>query len=409
MRSTITKRSVDSLTLGEKDKFLWDSKIPGFGLKVTPAGSRIYVLQCRVDRRLRRYTIGRHGAPWTPDNARKEARRLLNQISEGNDPAEAKSESRNDISIAELCDRWLVEGSVNKKLSTLEIDRSNIERHIKPLLGKKSVRSVTRADVEQFQRDVAVGKTAIDERTKKRGRAIVKGGKGTAARVLGVLSAIFNFAVDRELRPDNPARRVVAFKGQRQERFLSATEIARLGDALTAAKQNGVNAAAVSAIRLLLLTGARKSEILRLRWDYVDFERGVLRLPDSKTGPKTIHLNAPAAALLSELPRVEGNPYVIPGQKDGAPLINLQKPWRLIRAKAGLDDVRLHDLRHSFASVGAAAGLSLPVIGALLGHTQAATTQRYAHLADDPLKRASDLVGQKIANALTPNNPGASN
>ncbi len=157
----------------------------------------------------------------------------------------------------------------------------------------------------------------------------------------------------------------------------------------------------------MILTGARLSEILTLRWEFVDFDRSVLRLPESKTGAKTIYLNPPAVELISQLPRIEDNAYVIPGQKDGARLINLGKPWRLIRTEAKLDDVRLHDLRHSFASFGAGAGLSLPVIGALLGHSQASTTQRYAHLADDPLRLGVDLIGQKIADALTPNNPGA--
>ena len=166
-------------------------------------------------------------------------------------------------------------------------------------------------------------------------------------------------------------------------------------------QEGSASKSAVTAIRLLVLTGARLSEVLTLRWKDVDLERKLIRLENSKTGIRSVYLNLPAIELLRDLPRIEENPFVIHGQKDGSPLVNLQKPWRRIRARAGLDDVRLHDLRHSFASVGAGAGLSLPVIGALLGHTQAATTDRYAHLAADPLQEANDLIGEKIQTALT--------
>jgi integrase len=205
----------------------------------------------------------------------------------------------------------------------------------------------------------------------------------------------------------NPCRNIEKYRERKRERFLSEGELARLGAALAEAeKQVSESPSAVAAIRLLALSGARLNEILTLRWEHVDFERGCLRLSESKTGAKTIHLSPPALALLASLPRIEGNPHVLPGMKAGAHLVNLEKPWRRIRAAATLPDVRLHDLRHSFASFGAGAGLGLPVIGALLGHTQAATTQRYAHLAADPLKQASDLIGGRIAAALS-NGKGA--
>jgi integrase len=210
---------------------------------------------------------------------------------------------------------------------------------------------------------------------------------------------MFNMAERWGLRPDdsNPCRHVDKFAQRRRERFLSADELARLGDALAAHDRSPY---VVAAVKLLVFTGARLGEVLGLRWDWIDFERGEARLPDSKTGAKTLHLPSPALAVLAELPRVHGNPHVIVGAKEGAPLVNLEKPWRSIRKAAGLDDVRLHDLRHAFASVSASSGMGLPIIGRLLGHTQAATTNRYAHLQSDPLKAAAASIAGRIAAAM---------
>ena len=185
------------------------------------------------------------------------------------------------------------------------------------------------------------------------------------------------------------------------ERFLATEELARLGAVLSEAERTATELPSViAAIRLLIFTGARLGEILSLQWRDVDFERACLRLPESKTGAKVIHLNAPAMEVLNGLAREEGNPWVIAGRLPGKPLVNLRRPWHRIREAAGLEDVRLHDLRHSFASVGVTSGLSLPMIGALLGHAQPATTARYAHLAADPLKQAADLIGDRIAAAM---------
>jgi integrase len=201
-------------------------------------------------------------------------------------------------------------------------------------------------------------------------------------------------------RPDgsNPCRHVERYPEKKRERFLSADELARLGDALAA--YDGSRYAA-AAIKLLVFTGARLGEILGLRWEWVDFARGEARLPDSKTGAKTLHLPPPALEVLAELPRVEGNPYVVVGGRPGTALVNLEKPWRDIRSKAGLENVRIHDLRHSFASIAASGGMGLPIIGKMLGHTQAQTTQRYAHLASDPVKAAAATVAAKITAAMS--------
>ncbi|HZK90155.1 MAG TPA: site-specific integrase [Stellaceae bacterium] len=214
------------------------------------------------------------------------------------------------------------------------------------------------------------------------------------------MSTMFNLAERWGLRPDgsNPCRHVDKYPQHRRERFLSPAELARLGDALVAYDGSPYT---VAAVKLLVFTGARLGEILGLRWEWIDFERGEARLPDSKTGAKTLHLPPPALAVLAGLPRLDGNPYVIAGAKPGAALVNLEKPWRAIRQSAGLDDVRLHDLRHAFASVAASSGMGLPIIGKMLGHSQPATTARYAHLASDPVKAAAAAVAGKIAAAMS--------
>ena len=402
-RGKITARSVTAVEPDQRDTYLWDSELAGFGLKVTPAGRRTYLVQYRLGGRggrTRRVTIGRHGSPWTPDGARRRAKELLGVVASGGDPAEARTREREDLTIGQLCDLYVAEGCATKKPSTMATDRGRIERHIKPLLGRKQCRAVTRADVERLMQDVAAGKTAADVRTGPQGRAIVRGGKGTATKAVSLLGAIFTFAVERGLRPDNPAHGVRTYRSRNFERFLSPREYARLGEALAATERDGGNPAGIAAVRLLAMTGCRKSEILSLRWEHVDFEHQCLRLPDSKSGAKVVPLGAPALALLAGLPRTEGNPHVLPGASEEGYFVGLPKIWRRVRARAGLEGVRLHDLRHSFASVGAVGGDSLLIIGKLLGHRQSATTQRYAHLSDDPLKSSADRISRDIAAAL---------
>ncbi len=406
MKAKITKRAVDAAKPAKRDWFLWDTDVKGFGLKVTPNGNRVYVLQYRFNRWLRRYTIGKHGSPWTPDEARTEAERLLGMVAERVDPAELKAADKAAMSIAELCDLYLAEGVATKKGTTLAMDRSRIERHVKPLLGRLPVGAVTRTDIARFMQDVAAGKTARDEKTGFRGRSIVKGGKGVATRTVGMLGAIFAFAVDRGLRPNNPVRGVRRFTDGKGERFLSPAELARLGETLAAAEREGESPSAVAAIRLLALTGGRKNEILSLRWEYVDFERACLRLPDSKTGAKVVPLGAPALELLASLPRMEGCPYVLPSNTGEGHFVGLQKVWARLRERAGLLGVRLHDLRHSFGAVGAGGGDSLLVIGALLGHRDQKATQRYAHLSDSPIKAAANRIAGEIAAAMNSGDKG---
>jgi integrase len=408
----ITKRLVDATGPAGRDVFVWDAELPGFGLRVKPSGTKSYLLQYRnAEGRSRRLTLGRHG-PVTAERAREKARRLLADVADGVDPAEVGAAARQAPTVAQLAALYLAEGPVDKptkKASSWAADASNLRRHVLPLLGPRLAMALTAADVAKFQASVAAGKSAADERTRARGRAIVTGGKGTAARSLGTLAAMLEWAVRRGLLAANPAKGVRPYKGAKKERFLTLAELGRLGDALRAAEAGGVNPGAVAAVRLLLTTGCRKSEILGLRWSHVDGDRGCLRLPDSKTGAKVVPLGSAALEVLANLKsRTDRSPFVLPSSRGGGHIVGLQKLWARIRAAAGLDGVRLHDCRHSFASVAVADGAALFTVGKVLGHRQARTTEIYAHLGDDPVRRVADATSRKIAAALRAGEANAS-
>jgi len=407
MRGKITKRAVDALVpKNSAEVVLWDQELRGFGIRARVGGAKTYVLQYRAGTGrgapLRKLTIGKHGSPWTPDIARTEAKRLLGLVASGEDPAERRTTERKTLTLAELCDLYFAEGATHKKPSTLKADLGRIAHHIKPLLGRMRVDKVTRADIERILIDVKTGKTAAPTPNKEERRPgrIATGGGGVAAQCVALMSTLLGFAVTRGMRSDNPARGIKKPPIRKMERFLSEDEITRLAVALDAETRRTDNPYPAAAIKLLLLTGGRRGEILKLQWQHVDFERQCLRLPDSKTGAKIIYLNAPALEVLAGLPHTTTNPYVVPGRCEGKPLVGIDKFWFRARAAAGLQGVRLHDLRHSFASMGVAGGLSLPIIGALLGHKHQATTGRYAHLSADPLRAANEAVGMRIAAAL---------
>jgi integrase len=401
MSKKITKSVVNSAAPKEKDYFLWDRDLKGFGLKVAKGGTKSYVVKYRFGsgRRApsRRMTIGRHGSPWAPDQARAKANRILGRVANGEDPAFQKQEDKKHPTMAELCDDYIVNGTKTKKPSTIATDKGRIARHIKPLLGRRRVKDIKRKDVRRFMNDVAEGKTAIDVKTGPRGRAIVKGGKGTASRTTGLLGAIFSYAIENDLIETNPARGVKRFPDKKSERFLSQKELVRLGEALNESEANPM---AISILKLLIFTGARKGEIESLSWDMVDFDGGYLRLPDSKTRYKIIHMNAGALQVISELTPLEGSDFVFPAVRGVSYFQGTSKIWKQIKKRAGFENVRLHDLRHSFGSIAVSGGASLPMIGALLGHKSTATTQRYAHLQDDPLKTANERVSDSISSAF---------
>jgi integrase len=406
MRAKITKRVVDAAHPHATAYLIRDTEIKGFVLVVTPAGAKSYAIDYRAGSGRgapkRRFVIGKHGA-LTPEKARIEARRLLGAVAAGNDPAEARSAERRALTIGELCDLYLTEGAAHKKTSTLRADCGRITHHVKPLLGRRRIDQVTRGDIERLLIDVKAGKTAVltPPRGERPSGSLPSGGAGAAAQCVTLMGTLLSFAVQRGLRADNPAHGVKKPPVRKMERFLSEDEIGRLAEALGNEAARTGNPHPAAAIKLLLLTGCRRGEIIGLQWAHVDFERQCLRLPDSKTREKVIYLSPPALSLLTGLPRISGNPYVIAGERAGLPFGGIDKVWFRVRAAAGLADVRLHDLRHSFASIGAVGGLSLPMIGALLGHKHATTTARYAHLSADPLRAANDAVGARIAAAMT--------
>jgi integrase len=405
MSSKLTKAVIDRADPTESDYFLWDSELKGFGVKIAKGGRKSYVCKYRVGggraAPTRRFTIGAHGSPWTVDQARGEARRILGRAANGEDPAKEKQDARKQISVAELCELYLKQGVGTKKASTIATDKGRIERHIKPLLGKKKVPDVTRADIKRFLQDVANGKTSADVRTGLHGRAIVTGGKGTASRTVGLLGGIFSFAFDSGLIEVNPVRGIKRYADRRGDRYLSQQELVALGKAMRKALADGLNPQAIAILKLLIFTGARKGEIETMSWAAVDFGGRYLRFDDSKTGQKAIPLNAGALEVLAAIPRLSGSPHVFPALRGEGHYEGTPKVWRKVRSTAGIEDVRLHDLRHSFASVAVSGGASLPMIGALLGHADSATTQRYAHLHDDPLRAASEAIGSTISASLS--------
>lgn len=383
MRARITQRLAAGLKPPESGEVVvWDATLPGFGLRVKASGARSFLVNYRRGGRLRRLTIGRYGV-LTVTEGRAQARKLLAEVAQGGDPAEEKREAREAETMASLCTRYLEQwAETHKKPSSVRADESNLRLHILPALGRLRVADVTRADVTRLSHSM-------------------RGTPGAANRTLAVLGKMMNLAEVWGLRPDgsNPCRHVQKYPERKRERFLSGEELGQLGEALSKCERERiVPPETVALVRLLALTGCRLGELTHLRWENVDLAARVLHLEDSKTGRKTVTLHAAAVQLLDALPhRAE---WVLPGSRSGQPIRNPFQQWDRIRKLAKLDGLRLHDLRHSFASVAVGAGVSLYVTGRLLGHTQAATTSRYAHLGDDPVHEAAEKIGARISAGL---------
>ena len=391
----LTKKFVDACKVDDKEYFEWDEDLPGYGLRVFPSGKKSYMLQYRHSGRTRRIAIGLHGK-FTPETARMRAIQLLGEIAHGGNPSADRKKLHKDITVRDLCDLYLIDGCQNKKPSTLATDKGRIERHIKPLLGPLKVASVTNADIIRFAKDVSNGKTATTIKTKARGVARVTGGKGTAARTLGLLGGIFNFATKQELIAINPVRGVERAKDRKLARFLKVHEVQELGKVLRLASDSPINPYAVAAIKLLLLTGCRRSEILSLRWTEIDWSNSCLRLPDSKTGAKVVAIGTAVIEVLKGIEKLSGNQFVLPAMRGNGHYTGLQKDWDTIRTLAGIKDVRLHDLRRTFGSTAAIQGKSLFTIGQLLGHVDQKTTAIYTHLTETVIRDAAESTSEEL-------------
>ncbi len=393
---------------------MWDSTVSGFGVRVRPTGAKSYIVVYRAGAGrgapVRRYTIAAV-RKITPERARARAKAILGAVAHGHDPADQKTAERDMPTLAELADRFMADHvRAKRKAGTAEFYRDILDRIVKPALGTTKADKLTRVQVSKLHSSLA--DTPFQ-----------------ANRMLSVVGSMYAFAGRAGIVPEstNPARGIEKFKEGRRERFLTGAELERLGGAIREAETTGIpwtmdeskatakhipklkrstkiEPSAAAALRLLLFTGCRLREILHLRWEHVDFERGCLFLPDSKSGRKTVILNAPALAVLTGLQQI--GPYVVPGDDPEQPRHDLKRPWNAITKRAGLTGVRLHDLRHTYASFGAGGGLGLPIIGRLLGHAHAATTARYAHLDNDPLRRASEAIAGRIAAALNGNKAG---
>ena len=368
----------------EKDTVFWDSELSGFGVRAYPTGSKFYVVQTRANGKAgKRITVGRHGV-LTADEARRRAALIISRIKAGEEPVAEPMESvpEDCPTFGELAREWL-EKHVDPRCKprTRDIYRLMVEKHLMPAFGKERALFIDRARMAEFHRSM-------------------RSTPMMANQAVNALSRIWRLAEDNGQLPEgrNPCRTVVKYKRRRRERFLSEEEFKRLGKTLAEAENGkGASSRAIAAIRLLLLTGCRKNEILTLKWKEVDLEAGVLNLSDSKTGSRSIPLSPEAARVLSGIPRIDGNPWVIPGKAAGKHMKNLTRPWRTVCERAGIRDMRIHDCRHSFASRALALGESLPAIGKLLGHRQVETTARYAHLAQDSVREAAVRISDSIA------------
>lgn len=409
-KARITKRTVDAVPLPKVGETrVWDTDLKGFFLRVYPTGRRVYALKYRLGPVQRIYTLGVHGSPFTPEAARDAAEAALRSVAVGEDPAIEKKAAREALTVSALIDRYLEDGPATKpgkRASTWQNDGSNLKRHIRPLLGRMVANSVSKAEAAKAIRDITVGKTAADEKSeKKRGRAIVTGGAGVARRSLTTTAAMFSWGVEHGLVKANPFTSVKLSAAPVRERFLSREEAGRLLDALNEVEaENEVNPSFCDAIRLLLLTGARKTEILGLSWAEVDIERCLLLLPPERTkaggqnGERRITLSPPALELLAKRRTANAKPtdFVFPAIRGDGHIIGVRRAFAKACAKAKVQGVRLHDLRHSFASFAIADGASLFLVGKLLGHASARTAERYAHLSGDPLQDAAAAIGKKL-------------
>ena len=407
----LTKRIVEAAEPKEAAYFVWCSDLPGFGVRIFPTGKRIYYADYRPKVGARkRMSLGAHGK-LTTEEARKLALQTLGDVLKGEDPAEERATRRKSMTVSDLCERYMVaagkglilgKGRQPKKPSTIVQDRARIDRHIVPVLGKKLVRDLSRADVARFIRDVTTGKTAADFKSdNKRGRVVVTGGAGTASRAASLLGAILNWAVAEEILDMNPARGMKRQADQKRTRRLTAEEYRALGKALARAEDARETEQGIAAAWLLALTGCRLGEVLALRWSEVDAAGRCFRLADTKEGASVRPVGTAAFDVLDTIERQDDEPHVLPATRGKGHYGGFPGFWRRLMTTARLEGVTAHTLRHSYASVAGDLGFTEIIIGAMLGHASGSVTSRYVHHLDAVLIAAADKVTRAIHAQMT--------
>ncbi|WP_368344805.1 tyrosine-type recombinase/integrase [Pelagovum sp. HNIBRBA483] len=379
---TLTKTFVEKLEVKSADYIVFDTVLPRFEIRVMPSGVKSYLVQYRNGGRNRRLTLGRHGV-LTADDARRLAQKRLGEVAQGEDPSAIRNEKHRAPTMTILCRRFLTDHvALHCKPTTARNYTSQIEKIIIPAFGAFKVADMRRTDIAELHHKL-------------------RDTPYQANRMLAMLSKMFNIAELWGMRPDgsNPCRLIPRYKERKCERYLNEVELTRLGRTLATVEADGSETVYVTAaFKLLLMTGCRRGEIQTLKWEYVTATH--LVLPDSKTGARRIPLPSDAHQVLAALPRDPSNPYVIQGRFPGSHITDLERPWRRIRELAQLEDVRIHDLRHTYASIAAMNGIDLLTLGKILGHTNFQTTQRYAHLADERVRQAADKVSGLLSSAI---------
>ena len=410
----LTREVCDRATPRDDQYEIWDGELAGFGLRIMVSGVKSFIVRYRIDgggrtAKRRTYTLGRYGA-LTIEQARKNARAVLGAVANGEDPGAKRIAKRGEILISQLRDLYEERGCViqrGKRIGepmkplTKQYTLARIDHHIVPLLGRKRIGDVSIADVEQFSRDVASGKTAKDEKIGPRKRIIVRGGEGAARKAIRDLSAMFSFAMRHELTDRNPVDKAAVRKVDNERtRFLSLEEVKRLGKAFDKLEASGTNPKAIAIARLWALTGCRRNEIAGLKWNEVDLDRGFFQFEDTKTGRSVRPLNRAAIEILRGIDRAPSSEFVFPATEGKSHFQGTKSVWPNVKKLSGLPDVTPHTLRHTMGSTSISAGQALAMTGAILGHRNPRSTAIYAHVQMAPAKRAAERASSKIATAL---------